>query len=66
MFDMILMIYFVKTCTIISSMARILDGGMLPIFLHTLSIEEENIEWERIIKGHEKSLEQFYKTQQDL
>ena len=37
----------------VSSMARIVDGGMLPIFLPTSSIKEEKIEWEKVMKGHE-------------
>ena len=34
----------------VSSMARIVDVGMLPIFIPTLPI----IEWERVMKGHKK------------
>ena len=52
-------IYHVESEEEVSSMARFVDGRMLPTFLPTLSIKEEKPEWEKLVNGYGKLLKRM-------
>ena len=47
----------------VSSMDRIVDGRMLPIFLPTFPIKEEKPEHKTLMKGHGRLLKNMDNTQ---